>query len=58
MKNASTLDRGVVLEWEWRGHAIGFYSEMDFISCWLALQRLIDADAEYESWQSNYTPLL
>ena len=52
------IDRGVVLEWEWRGHAIGFYSEMDFISCWLALQRLIDADAEYESWQSNYTPLL
>lgn len=51
------LDRTVV-HWNWRGHDIGFYSEMDFIRIWLALQRLLDGEAEYESWKSNYTPLL
>lgn len=40
----------IVVNWKWRGHEIGFYSETDFIILWAALQRLLDGDAEYESW--------
>ena len=54
---SSTIDSTVV-HWNWRGHDFGFYSEMDFIRAWLALQRLLDGEVEYESWQQNYTALL
>jgi hypothetical protein len=48
----------VVVNWRFRGHDLGFYTEIDFIRCWLAVERLLAGDAEYESWITSYTQLL
>jgi hypothetical protein len=44
----------IVVRWK----ECGFYSELDFVRFWLALERVRAGEAEYESWLSNYTPLL
>ena len=52
-----TLDRchkEIAVAWR----ECGFYSELDFVRFWLALERVRAGDAEYESWLTTYTPLL
>jgi hypothetical protein len=47
-------EKMIVVRWK----ECGFYSELDFVRFWIALERVRAGEAEYESWLSNYTPLL